>query len=68
MSGQAGKIAPVAKECPFCACTMIKYNDDGENEWLECDYCGATGPYSPDDAAANLTIEQAWDKRPKQSS
>lgn len=56
---QAKEVAP----CPFCGCTTIKHRDDGESGWLECDWCGATGPYSCDDAAAGLTIEQAWNKR-----
>ena len=64
MPGTAGTVADVNKACPFCDCTRIKHNDDGAHGWLECDNCGATGPYSPDDAAAHLTIEQAWDKRP----
>ena len=59
----AGDIADVKMACPFCACTTIKHNDDGDSGWLVCDWCGATGPYSDEDAAAGLTIEQAWDKR-----
>lgn len=49
--------------CPFCGCTKIREDDNGESGWLVCDDCGATGPYSPDDMAANLSIEQAWNKR-----
>lgn len=58
-----GDVAKVERPCPFCACTTIKHRDDGDTGWLECDWCGATGPYSSEDAAAELTIEQAWDKR-----
>ena len=58
-----GDIAKVERPCPFCARTTIKHRDDGENGWLECDWCGATGPYSSEDADAELTVEQAWDKR-----
>lgn len=58
-----GDIAKGVAACPFCACTTIKHRDDGDSGWLECDWCGATGPYSSEDAAANLTIEQAWNKR-----
>lgn len=61
--GMDGDIAKVERPCPFCACTTIKHRDDGETGWLECDWCGATGPYSSEDAAAELSVEQAWNKR-----
>lgn len=63
----AGDIAKVEKPCPFCGCITINHDDNGEVGWLVCDWCGATGPYSPEDATAELTIEQAWDKRMPES-
>jgi hypothetical protein len=63
MTGTAGTIAKVKEPCPFCGCTTIKHDDNGDEGWLVCDWCGATGPYSPDCHAAGLSIEQAWDIR-----
>lgn len=55
--------APELKPCPWCGGTNITKVDDGESEWLICANCEATGPYSPDAYAANLSIEQAWNTR-----
>lgn len=52
------------KPCPWCGSAEISTDNDGEVEWLRCDNCHATGPFSADDAAADLSIEAAWNKRP----
>lgn len=59
----SGDLADVREPCPFCGGEDIRHDDDGWKGWLTCTNCGAIGPYSADDAAAGLTIEQAWDKR-----
>lgn len=31
--------------CPFCGSTDIRKTDNGHEEWLQCEKCGAGGPW-----------------------
>jgi Lar family restriction alleviation protein len=33
------------KPCPFCGSTEINKTDNGHEEWLQCENCGAGGPW-----------------------
>ncbi len=51
------------KPCPFCGGTEIHTYDNGHEEWLKCDDCDASGPYTKDDADAGLSLKDAWNRR-----
>lgn len=45
--------------CPFCTCTAIEAEGDGEYAWIECPACGACGPSELTPARAKA----AWNFR-----
>lgn len=53
--------APELKPCPFCGCTDILNKDDGDFEWMECDYCGSTSGH--DEAFPERTAQEQWNTR-----
>jgi len=55
------------KPCPFCGCTDISLDDDGDNEWLKCDWCGAIGGVDPAPEFEGETINWHWNRRPQPS-
>ena len=50
---------PELLPCPFCGCTTIKRQDQGDLHWYECDWCQATGPTEP----ATDDYPESWNTR-----
>ena len=50
--------------CPFCGCTDISLDNDGDYEWLKCDRCGAVGGVDPAPEHEGHSIQWHWNRRP----
>lgn len=55
--------APSLLPCPFCGSDAITTKDDGYSEWLQCECCTATGPYSLRDNEVERGLAEAWNTR-----
>ena len=49
--------------CPFCGCTDISVDDNGHEEWMKCDWCGATGGVDPAPEFEGQSLEWHWNRR-----
>jgi Lar family restriction alleviation protein len=52
-----------ALPCPFCGCTDISLDDNGDYEWLKCDWCGATGGVDPSPEFEEHSVHWHWNRR-----
>lgn len=49
--------------CPHCGCTDIFINDNGDEEWVECKWCGATSGYDPAPEFEDKPVSWHWNRR-----
>lgn len=49
--------------CPFCGCTDVSNKDDGDFEWFECGWCGATSGYDPAPEFEGKAASWHWNRR-----
>ncbi|MER8827189.1 hypothetical protein NKH73_13965 [Mesorhizobium sp. M0938] len=51
------------KPCPFCGCHDVSPNDNGHEEWFECDWCHATSGFDEDPAFEAEPRSFHWNRR-----
>lgn len=49
--------------CPFCGCTDVSNQNDGHEEWFQCDYCHATSGYDPSPEFETEPASFHWNRR-----
>lgn len=49
--------------CPFCGCTDVFNNDDGDHQWFECGWCHATSGYDPAPEFEERPASFHWNRR-----
>lgn len=52
--------------CPFCGCTDVANNDDGDHEWFECGWCHATSGFDPAPEFEGRPASFHWNRRTSQ--
>lgn len=62
------KISTELEPCPFCGCTDISVDDNGHDEWLKCDWCGATGGVDPAPELEGKSLAWHWNRRASRTS
>ena len=49
--------------CPHCGCTDVSNNDNGHEEWFECDWCHATSGFDPAPEFEGQPPSFHWNRR-----